>query len=160
MFTDPSTGDLTNGIAKVRYSHDAMIDLIVADPSIRQNDLAALFDRSPSWVSLVLSSDAFQARLSERKSELIDPEIRATINDRLSAVAQASLGRILEKLTGPLRELQTDDFLVKSAKLASDALGYGAKGPSTQTNVAVVIQVPPKIASSRDWANTHAQVVG
>jgi hypothetical protein len=150
MFTDPQTGEITNGIVKTRYTHDAMIDLIIAEPTIKQNDLAVIFDRTPTWVSQIMSSDAFQARLSERKAELIDPVIVASIQERIQAVASASLDKMLNKLTSPLPV--SDDFLIKSAKLATDALGYGARsaGGST-TNVAVVLQVPQKIASTQEW---------
>lgn len=155
MFTDPETGELKNGIAKVRYSHDAMIDMIVAEPTIRQNDLAAIFDRTPAWVSMVMSSDSFQARLEARRKELVDPLILASIKDRISAVATASLDRILDKLSSPLPA--SEDFLIKSATLATKALGYGAReGSSTTTNVAVVVQVPPKAASAEEWARTYA----
>lgn len=156
MFTTPE-GEVKNGISKVRYSHDAMIDMIIANPSVKQTELAKIFDRSDYWVSMIVSSDAFQARLAERKSELVDPEIVASIRDRISAVANASLTRIMEKLSGPLGNLQSDDFLLKSAKLATDALGYGARVPTQTTNVAVVVQVPSKIASATEWAATYSQ---
>jgi hypothetical protein len=151
MFTDPTTGALINGIAKVRYSHDAMIDLIISEPTIKQNDLAAIFDRSPTWVSLIMSSDAFQARLAERRAELVDPSIVASIQERIQAVASASLSKILDKLSSPLPA--SDDFLIQSAKLATGALGYGARpaAGSTTANVAVVIQVPQKAASAAEW---------
>lgn len=154
MFTHPDTGELTNGIRKARYSHDAMIDLLIAEPSIRQNDLAAIFDRTPAWVSIVINSDAFQARLESRREELVDPQIVASIRDRISAVATASLDKILEKLSGPLPS--TDSFLLESAKLSTKALGYGARDAGATTNVAVVIQVPPKSASAEEWTKAYS----
>lgn len=154
MFPDPVSGELIHGISKVKYSHDAMIDLMIAEPMIRQNDIAAIFDRSPGWVSLIINSDAFQARLAERKDALIDPELRATIADRLGLVAKQSLEKLSEKL-GSVLPL-SDDFLIQTAKLATAALGYGARTPSSNSvNVAVVVQVPPKSASTQEWANTY-----
>ncbi len=141
---------------RVRYSHDAMVDLIIQRPEIHQNEIAEIFGRRPHWVSLVINSDAFQSRLAERKKELVDPILQATINDRLQAVAAESLDRIREKLSGPLP--LTDEFLLKSADLSTKALGYGARvpGAGSTTNVAVVVQVPAKIASASDWAARHA----
>lgn len=159
MHADPATGELVNGIKKVRYSHDAMIDLMIAEPTVKQNDLAAIFDRTPTWISLVVNSDAFQARLSERKAELIDPAITASINERINAVASKALERIHEKLAGPLGGLASDDFLIKSAKLALDAAGFGARVPtsaSVTNNLAVIVQVPPKAPSASEWASTYA----
>lgn len=154
MFTDPITGEIKNGIAKVRYSHEAMIDHLIATPDIRQNELAVIFDRSPGWISQIINSDAFQAALAERREADVDPIIQQSIKDRLQAVAAVSLEKVLDKLSGPIT--CTDDFLLQTAKLSTAALGYGAKSTGgATTNVAVVIQVPPKIASSREWAQAY-----
>ncbi len=154
MYRDQDSGALVNGIRKVRYSHDAMIDLIVAEPSIKQNDLAAIFDRSPAWISQIINSDAFQARLEERRTELVDPVLQASIKERLNAVASVSLEKILDKLTSAVPK--DDDFLIKTATLATKALGYGARdGGGATANVAVVVQVPPKAASVTEWVSAH-----
>ena len=137
----------------MRYSHDAMIDAIVADPTIKQNDLAVLFDRTPAWISQVVNSDAFQARLEARREALIDPVLRTTIKERLSAVAAVSLEKILDRLSSPVTP--SEDVLLKSAALTTKALGYGAREVGSQTNVAVVVQVPQKSASTTDWVNNH-----
>lgn len=159
MHTDPLTGESKSGIVKVRYSHDAMIDVILAEPTIRQNDLAAMFDRTPGWVSQVINSDAFQARLEERRGEIVDPAITATLKERLSAVADASLQKLLERVAAPV-QLVTDDFMLQAAKFATTALGYGARAPTgaseTQVNVGVVVHVPPKIDSAQSWVEMHA----
>ena len=159
MFPDPVTGEMTEGIARVRYSHDAMIDLLVAEPMITQNTIAEIFNRTPSWISQVVNSDAFQARLAERKEQLIDPVLTASIKDRLAAVAGRSLQLVLDRLQAPLYDagMGDSDFLMKAAKLSTDALGYGARAPAAghTTQVAVVIQVPPKIASAQEWASVY-----
>lgn len=158
MFTDPLTGEKKNGIAQVRYSHDAMIDCIIADPTIQQKKLAEVFGRTEGWVSLVVNSDAFQARLAERKSELVDPAIVASIQDRLQALASTSLTKLHERLSNPAAVL-TDDFLFRSAELATKALGYGARTPTQgQTNVAVIVQVPDKAPSAQAWASRYSPV--
>lgn len=156
MFPHPETGEITNGIAKVRYTHDAMIDMMIAEPSVSQNKLADVFGYSVGWVSLMINSDAFQSRLAERKKELVDPVLIASIQDRLKAIADLSLGRLMKRLESPLDSQTSDDFLLKSAKLATDALGYGARVPTQTTNVAVVVQVPAKIVNAAEWAAAHA----
>lgn len=152
--TPPRT---TPTIQKIGYTHDAMIDQIIAQPDISQNALGQLFGYTPGWVSIIKNSDAFQARLAERRAEIVDPSLVATVDERLRAVADASLERLLERVTSPVKP--SDDFLLQSAKLSTAALGYGAKAPAAggvTNNVAVVIQVPPKMASSSDWAAAHA----
>ena len=153
------TGQPAQAIAKVSYTHDAMIDLIIADPSVSQGDLARFFGYTQSWVSTVKNSDAFQARLAERKGELVDPAIIASIDEKFRALADSSLSKLIDRVNGPLTT--SDDFLLQTAKLSAGALGYGAKAPSggQTTNIALVVQVPPKIQSSSDWASTHAPLV-
>ena len=58
-------------IQKVNYSHDGMINLILANRGITQNAIAAHYGYSASWVSQVMSSDAFQAKLAERAAEIM-----------------------------------------------------------------------------------------
>jgi hypothetical protein len=162
MHTDPVTGAQKNGIAKVRYTHDAMIDAILAEPSIKQNDLAVLFDRTPGWISLIINSDAFQARLEERRGEVIDPTLVASHKERISALADVSLQRLMDRVGGPA-QLVSDDFMLQTAKFATTALGYGARSPSgggesTQVNVGVVVHVPPKIDSAQSWVEAHSPI--
>lgn len=149
MYDDPVTGK-TNGIKDVRWHHDHVIDFMIVNPTVSQGQIARQFKFSEGWVSLMVNSDAFQARLAERKAELVDPLIVASVDLRLKAVAQVSLDKMLEKLAGPLGT--TDEFLLKSAELATKALGYGARqaGSGGSVNVAVVVQVPAK-ATESEW---------
>lgn len=159
MYTDPETGEKKNGILEVRYSHQAMIDFIVANPTVSQNQLAIAFNRTPSWISSIIRSDSFQAALNARREELIDPELLLTIKDRFAALAHGSLTRMLEKIADPL-SCPTDDFLLKSADLASRALGYGVRSAeATQVNVGVQIQVPAKAPSVEAWSAAHNPTV-
>lgn len=104
----------------MKYTHDAMIDLVVSDPWISQNQIAAHFGYTPAWVSIIFSSDAFRERLEQRKQELIDPTIRASIEERLRAVVSRSLDVLAEKLAQPAKSVPDN--------LALRALEYGAKG--------------------------------
>lgn len=150
MYKDPLTGEQKNGIATVRWHHDHVIDFMIANPTVSQAQIAKEFGFREHWVSLMVNSDAFKARLAERKAELVDPIIVRTVEERLHAVAAASLDRVLEKLVGPLPP--DDKFVLESAKLATAALGYGARpaGGKTDVNIGVVVQVPGKL-SEGDW---------
>lgn len=115
-------------IAKVRYSHDGMIDLIVEDPSISQNRLAEIFGYTPAWVSLVMSSDAFKERLAARKAELVDPAIRASLDERFRAVVTRSLEVLADKLSAP-SSVVPDALALRAAELGAKALGIGGNAP-------------------------------
>lgn len=135
-------------LAKIRYSHDAMIELIIAEPHISQNALAARFGYSPAWISNIIASDAFQARLAERRDEVINPELRATIEERFRALVRQSLNVLQEKLTQP----QVDpELALKAAELGTRALGYGARDRQSATQVNFVVQLPAKADSPEAW---------
>lgn len=161
MWTDPVTGEKREGIARVRYSAEAMADLVIADPSISQNTIAAHFGYTPGWISRIFNSDAFKAYLHQRKEELTDPDLKARVNARLmeleeqlKTVADLALNRMIERLAGPLPV--DDDFLLKSAQMAKDALGYGARGAGAgPTNINVVVQVPSKAKSTAEWSSRY-----
>lgn len=140
-------------IQKVRYSHDAMIDLVIQNPWISQNEIAAHFGYTVPWVSQVFSADAFQSRMAQRKEELVDPAIRATIEERFKALVFQSLEVLKRKLSSPV---VSDELALGALNGAAKALGYGARGPQVQVNQQFVVQVPGKAATSADWAKAHA----
>lgn len=121
-------------IAKLNYSHDGMINLIIANRGISQNALAKHFGYSASWVSQVMSSDAFQARLLERASELEDPTLRATIEDNLKGMVSRSLEILKEKLDQPAASIP-DNLALRTLELSTRALGFGAREAAVQVNV-------------------------
>jgi len=111
-------------ISKIKYSHDAMIDMMIADPRVTQSQLAAYFGRTPSWISIVVNSDVFKARLAARKAELVDPEISLTMRERIEALTTQSLKILQEKLAKPADQVP-DNLAVKALEMGSKALGLG-----------------------------------
>jgi len=103
---------------RLSYTHEAMIDLILAEPTVTHAELAEVFGYSPGWIGRVVASDSFKARLAERKEKLIDPQLSATLNDRLRTVAVRSIDVLNERLS-------KEDA---SAKFALEALGVAATG--------------------------------
>lgn len=139
-------------LQNVRYMHEAMIDEILIDPSISQKEIAQRFKYTETWVSVVMNSDSFKNRLAERKVELVDPKITASIEDRLDAIGKRSLDRIMDRL-------DSSASLIKDADLIGMAkLGVGdrnMRGPKTpmQQNL-YVVNIPPQAASSAEWLKT------
>ena len=149
-----------NEIARVRYTHDAIIDEILINPSVSQGELSKQFGFTQTWISIVVNSNAFQERLAERKGMLIDPAITATINARLDAIAKRSLDKIIERLDSPTSgSIKTHD-LVAIAKLGVGDKNVKQKnfeGP--QTNL-YVFNLPPPASDSKTWlANANPRGV-
>lgn len=117
------------GPKKLQPVHVAMLDYIMANPGCTYEQVAASCGGySIGWVSQIVNSDAFQALLAERQGECFG-DVKLTIKDRITGVAQLSLKRIAELLP-----TQTDpDKVVNAADLALKALGFGqpSRGPQT-----------------------------
>lgn len=111
-------------IAKVGYSHDAIIDMIVKEPGISQGELAERFGYTQGWMSRVINSDAFQHRLAERRKELVDPVVTQGLNERLRAVSARSTDVILDALDKPN---PSKHVALEALKISARALHYGAK---------------------------------
>jgi len=146
----PSEGKGRAQIAKVRYTHDAIIDMIIVNPAISQNELAKEFGFSVAWMSIIVNSDSFQERLAERKGELVDPKIRATIAQKVDAAASRAMDRIIDRLDSPMHgSIKTQD-LVSIAKLA---VAPKTSLPAPTQNL-FVVQLPPAAANSADWLSS------
>jgi hypothetical protein len=111
-------------IQKISYTHDAVIDLIIGSPGVSQGTLAAHFGYTQGWLSQVMGSDAFQARLASRREEIIDPTLVLTIEEKIKGMAHQSLEVLQKKLSAPI---VSDNTALKAFELSSRALGYGAQ---------------------------------
>jgi len=146
-----STG---NVIEKLSYSHKAMIDLLVANPMISQGELARAFGYTQPWISRILRSDSFREQLALRTSELVDPLVLQSIEQRFEALVTQSLDILEQKLTP--QAMPSADLALKAAELGSRALGYGAKQGNVNVTTNFVVAMPEKAANSEEWLNRLA----
>ena len=146
------TASAANAIARVKYSHDAMIDLLIANPAISQNEIAATFGYTVPWVSRIMNSDAFQARLALRKEELLDPVIVASIEEKFRALASKSLDVVLDKLS----VTNSAELGLKALEISAKALGYGARQQNLNVQTNFVVALPAKAADAGSWASAHS----
>lgn len=148
---EPLQGTATgkNSIARVTYTHDAMIDLILQQPGMNQTDIAAYFGYTQGWVSRVMGSDAFNARLAQRKEEIVNPAILATVDEKLRALAHRSIDVLMTKLDAT----QSPEIASKGLELSTKALGLGARPQNVQTNNTYVVALPPKSDNELAWAD-------
>jgi hypothetical protein len=144
----PSTGSV---IEKPSYTHAALIDCIVANPSVSQRELAEHFGYTEGWMSQILRSDALRELLAARKAELFDPIALQGIEKRMEALAHQSMDVLADKL----QLHQSADTALKVLEITSRSLGYGAKAPGVQINQQFVAYMPQKSASSGEWLEQH-----
>lgn len=135
-------------LSKVSYSHQAMVDAILANPAITQKELASIFGYTETWVCRVIASDAFQAYLAERRDQIVDPVLRGNVEE-------AFRGMILQSITKLQKRLEaapSDELLLGVMNGAARALGYGARTAApVQIQQNFVALVPPKAESTDAW---------
>lgn len=142
-----ATDSAASAIQRVNYKHDAIVDAILAQPWISGSELARQFGYTQPWISRIVCSEAFQARLADRKGEAISPLIAASFEDRLKGLAMQSLEIIEEKLAEVDKMGKHDTGTAfKALELSSRSLGYGARGSA----VNVAIQNNVKVTSASD----------
>lgn len=122
----PSVAPTMGRLKRCSYTHEAMIELIIEHPEYNQNELAAAFGYTPSWISNILASDAFQVKMAQRREEVIDPVLKASIEERFKALAIQSLEVLQRKLAQPT---VSDTVALRAAELGARALGIGAHAP-------------------------------
>lgn len=137
-------------LKKVRYSHDAMIDQIISNPSVSEIELGEMFGYSKQWVSRLMCSDAFQARLALRREEIVDPKLTATLEERIRGVAFASLKVIQDNLEAN----PTIGNALKAAELTLKGMNYGAR-PQAAIHQTFVVALPPAIQDEKDWERQY-----
>lgn len=142
------------GPEKLNYTHEAMADAIIQNPGVSQGQLAALFGYSPGWVSQVINSDGFQAFLKTRMSQIVDPMLTASVEERLRGLVVKSIDVLQEKLALDPRA----DTAAKALEIGTRALGYGAKA-GLEVNTTYVVALPPKSPDTRAWLDTVAKTV-
>ena len=147
------TESAAGAIQRVKYTHDALIDMIIANPAVSQGQLATAFGYTQGWLSRVMNSDAFQARLAARKMEVVDPQLVLSIDEKLRALASKSLDVVLDKLA----VTQNPDTALKALEVTSKALGYGARQQNLNVQQNFVVALPPKAASASEWAAAHGE---
>jgi hypothetical protein len=144
-------------VKRINYSHDAVADLIIGNPGMTIKEIAQVIGYTQSWISRVISSDAFQQRLAQRKLEIVDPRLMASVEDRLRGLATLSVDVIEQKLeaTG------SPDLAIKALEISSKALGFGARqpAPTSQVQNNFVVQLPAKAPTTEDWLAQQAKKV-
>ena len=153
-----STESAKDALGRVRYSHDALIDYILVNPQATQNEIAKAFGYTVPWISRIMCSDAFLARLAERKEDLVDPMIISSLEDKMHGAVARSFDILIEKLDQPhiANSQMGTELALKVADLGGKLLGYGAradKTPAVQQNF--VVLTPGKNASAAEWAQQY-----
>lgn len=153
-------GPSMRSIAKVSYTHDAFIDLVISTPTISQRELAAHFGYTEAWVSQIFCSDAFQERLAARKNEIVDPTLRLSTEERIKALLRRSLEVLEEKLHKPSAQV-SDQLAIRAAEFGARSLGLGRQEAPREAprEDRLVILAGRLVSLQRDVRSGHAEII-
>jgi len=140
-------------VAKASYTHEAMVDMLVANPMVSQGKLAAHFGYTEGWVSRILRSDALQEMLAARRKEMIDPIVAQSLEKSFEALASRSAAVLMDKLDLPT---VSADVAVKTLEVSSRALGYGAAKAGVNIQQNFVVAMPAKSVDGGSWVEEHS----
>jgi len=119
------TGRPTNKLKKVSNKHDAIADYLIANPEVSLKDVAAVFEVTPTWMSIVVNSDVFRAHM-QRKVDGAFEEVIIPLRSKLLGVAHLAV----EKLGDAVTKSQDPDYILAAADKTLHRLGYApSKGP-------------------------------
>ena len=107
------------------YTPEAMIDLIVKNPTWSHRKYASYFCYPPSWFANVLASDEFQLKLDPRRSEIKNPAITATLRERFTSLTVQSLALLQVRMDS---DEVHESIVVKAIEVGVKALGMGGEG--------------------------------
>lgn len=140
-------------LQKIGITHDAIIDFVIAQPQATYREIAGAFQYTPEGIGIICRSDAFKARLEVRKTDLVDPIIKQSVEERLTGLAHASIDILQRKLA------TSDDPKLALASLdaATKASQYGARGPAAG-GVTFVVQLPGPASNSQEWRSKFGPV--
>jgi len=135
--------------ANLSHTHDSLMNFMLANPAMKLGDIAAQFGYTQSWLSQLIHSNAFQARLREKQNEMFAASC-LTLAEKMQAVASDALDIVHDHL------LETRDAAdaLKAADTFLHRLGYAPQRtgpPAAVVNNTLVI-------SQSDLAEARAAI--
>lgn len=107
-----------NGDGKASFSYEKLADTLIINPRLSGKELSALFGYSETWLSIIIHSDAFKVVMQRRKGDLVDPILRASLEDHYKALAARSCHVLMDKLSAPVHVI-SDELALRAAALGA-----------------------------------------
>jgi len=109
-------------IQTLSIRHEAIMDYLMANPTVRLMDVAKAFKVTQGWLSQIIHSDAFQQKLSEKQNVVFHDTV-LPLREKMVLVAHQALDRLAETLP-----METETRTVAQvAEGVLDRLGFGTK---------------------------------
>ena len=140
------------GPKKLNWWYEDIINWMLINPGAKLGDAAEYFGKTQAWLSVVINSDIFKARLEERRKEL-NGELDDLLVYKMKRVANESFDALMERILSDDRDKIPIPQLLDIGTKVTDLLdpvgvkrgkGKGNRGdelPQQQVNVQVVVPV-------------------
>lgn len=140
-------------IQKMSHMHVAILDYMVANPTVAKGQIARQFGVTATWLSIIINSQAFQAMLRERQDEFFGDSV-VPVREKMLGIVDGALDRVAAKLEvmDSIEALDTADRLLHRLGFAPNTKVNGqdprgqAGAPMLQQNFFVGADV---LASAR-----------
>lgn len=141
-------------IKKVSSKHEAILQFMIGNPTLKMSEVAAHFGVTPAWLSTIVHSDAFQNQLSRRHDEMFEVAVVQELGGKVTAAAHMAIDAYLEKVP-----TMTTDQIISSADKMLGRLGYGSShGGTTNFNLGDGAQVQVNQVSGNVLAKAREKI--
>jgi len=124
---------------RVKYRWDAIIDVMLSNPTLSQNEIAEMLGYTPAYLSTLKKTDGFQVRYYTRRRQMSE-----SIQDRVQMLMMLQIEKASEAILDGIEAIGEEDgptheFALSAQDKALRGLGFGpSSGPSSisvNTNV-------------------------
>jgi len=144
---------MTFQLSKLSHRHDAIMNFMLLYPKKTLKECAEYFGLTQAYLSVVIHSDIFQARLRERQDAVFNGTV-LHLRDKLEALAHLTVDKLMEKVS----DSNDPEFIRDTAAQTLAQIGYGPKGnpaQPAQSNVQINIGVDSNtLAEARKLMDT------
>lgn len=149
------------GVVKgqLTYTHKAMMDLILANPTMPMEELAEHFGVTKAWAKKVTMSDAFQGLLDKRREEIINPIISESVTEKIRGLTNNTLDMLNTRVE--LGVVKTTE-LIEIARMGLTSQGLLDTSDKVVNNNQFVVAMPSKVTDADEWAkqvNPNQEVI-
>lgn len=144
-------------LMRLSVSHEAIINWLLLNPGKNQMKYCAEhFGYTRAWLSSIVHSDAFQAKLRDRQEQLFG-DMMPSLAEQATGVAQVALEQLGEKLE---KEEMPAKFLLDTTDRLLGRLGYSPSSPAPGTVINNNTQVnnfpvsPDMLKNAREMSRT------
>ncbi len=146
-------------IQRVSIKHDAILDYLLIHPEQKLGDVAVAFGVSQPWLSVIIHSDAFQAKLGEKSGECFGATV-LPLREQLMGVAQVGVEKLGECMENA-STISDKQFIADTTDSILKNLGYSPKsaapaqtGNNSTTNNNIFVVDKTALASAREKMRT------